>query len=276
MSESEFAEALEDARNRLKELRAAGPPPAAAPSEPTRGTGEAQGGLVRAIAYQGRLESVSLDARAMSTPVAELAKHLATATNAALDAARGSTSDAMPDLASLSRSLAQVQAEGMRAMQEISQAIQESINKLGPETGMAGDAGTHGLDLLFEETLANLDKTRTALSAAVGEDDGPFAEGRDPDGYIRVGVDSGRRVTVIEIGDYAMELHPADLGQNVALATNAALDAADYKPVGDGADLDLDPEELSERARKLQDMSLDHMRGYTQSMSDIMSRIHEP
>jgi DNA-binding protein YbaB len=274
MSEAEFAQALEDARNRLKEIRASGPEPVQAQGGPTRGTGEAQGGLVRAIAYDGRLESVSLDARAMSLPVAELSKHLSSAANTALDQARGATSDSMPDLASLARSLAQVQAEGMRAMQEISSAIQEALNTFGPETGMTGDVPTEGMNMLFEETMASLDKTRSALSAA-GADDGPFAEGWDQDRYVHVGVDVSKRITLVEISPEALGLHPADLGQNVALAANAALDNADRMP-GGGVAPDLDPDELSERVQQLQNMSLDSMRTFTGSLTDIMSRIHEP
>jgi len=95
---------------------------------------------VRAVATaDGRLERVQLDPRALRMPSEELAAHLVTAVNAALDALAAVAAEraaqagpvAPVDTAALAEQLRQVQEDGVRRMAAFTQGISAAMAQLG-------------------------------------------------------------------------------------------------------------------------------------------------
>jgi len=136
---SDLDQVLTQARELLASARA-GQPPADGAGEPVTGTGESAEGRVRAVATTGgRLARVELDPRALRMPSEELAGHLVTAVNAALDALAqaaagqaGSADVAAPvDTAALAEQLRQVQEDGVRRMAAFTQGISAAMAQLG-------------------------------------------------------------------------------------------------------------------------------------------------
>jgi DNA-binding protein YbaB len=129
---------LTQARQLLDSVRAGRP--AAEPAEPLTGTGESADGRVRAVAATGgRLERVELDPRVLRLPSEELAGHLVTAVNAALDALAGAAAAraasagpvAPVDTAALAEQVRQVQEDGVRRMAAFTAGISAAMAQLG-------------------------------------------------------------------------------------------------------------------------------------------------
>jgi DNA-binding protein YbaB len=98
-------------------------------STPT-GTGEALNGRVRVTVSQGRISEVTLDPRAMRAPSEDLAAAFREAANAAIEDQTGRmTTDlpTMPPLTDLARTLDEISADSMRAIEESTQGIQDAI-----------------------------------------------------------------------------------------------------------------------------------------------------
>lgn len=133
--QSDLDQLLSRTRELLDSVRGAGPHDDA--GEPVTGTGESADGRVRAVVTgAGRLERVELDPRAMRMASEELAGHLVTAVNAALDAlAATATAKAGPvaavDTAALAAQVRQVQEDGVRRMAAFTQGISEAMTQLG-------------------------------------------------------------------------------------------------------------------------------------------------
>jgi len=113
--------------------------PSEADLEPVTGAGESADGRVRATATRGRLERVELDPRVMRMSSEELAAHLVTAVNAALDqvataAAAQAGPEAVADSAVLAEQLRQVQEDGVRRMAAFTQGISEAMAQLGRQS----------------------------------------------------------------------------------------------------------------------------------------------
>lgn len=130
---------LSEARRTLESMRSgSAPADPAAEGEAVQGVGEAAEGRVKATAsVGGRLKSVELDPRAMRMASAELGEQLVLAVNAALDDLRANSAGAAaaaagaPDVEALGRQVEQVQNEGMRQMEMITQALSDTISKIG-------------------------------------------------------------------------------------------------------------------------------------------------
>ena len=125
---------LTEARRTLGSMRRTGEPPAE--SEPVEGVGESPDGRVKAIAVSGgRLKGIELNPRAMRLASEELAELITNAVNAALDDLRGKAADAgtaqAVDTTALAEQVEEVQNQGLRQMEVISQAIQETLGRIG-------------------------------------------------------------------------------------------------------------------------------------------------
>lgn len=133
--QSDLDRLLSETRRLLDSVRS-GQPSEASP-EPVTGAGESANGRVRAVAARGgRLERVELDPRVMRMASEELAAHLVTAVNAALDqVATAAAAQAGPvaavDTAALAEQLRQVQEDGVRRMAAFTQGISEAMAQLG-------------------------------------------------------------------------------------------------------------------------------------------------
>ncbi|GAA2615723.1 hypothetical protein GCM10010411_58450 [Actinomadura fulvescens] len=105
-----------------------------APRTAMRGTGTADDERVRATAAGGRLVGLQLDPRTLRQPPDQLGAHIAAAANAALDdlRARAETADTEqpPDPAALAQTLRDVQEQGLRQLELISQSLSEATARI--------------------------------------------------------------------------------------------------------------------------------------------------
>jgi hypothetical protein len=104
--------------------------------------------------------------------------------------------------------------------------------------------------------------------------DAVVGNGASADGLVRATVTgdaAGGRLTGIEINPRALKLASQDLGEHVVEAVNAAF--ADLL-AGGGGPAAADTERLSAQVRQVQDQSLRQMELMSQSISDLMTRLH--
>jgi DNA-binding protein YbaB len=123
----EYDRLLSESRQMLQSLRAARPAPE---SDDAEHVGESAKGLVRAVAHGGRLRSVEFNPRVMRMASAELAEHVVTAVNQALDGPAAPAPEAQApavDPAALAEQVREVQDQAMRQMSLILQGIRDAV-----------------------------------------------------------------------------------------------------------------------------------------------------
>ncbi|MFI5840128.1 hypothetical protein ACIA8K_10510 [Catenuloplanes sp. NPDC051500] len=240
----------------------------AAPGEtPAETFGEAADGQVRAAASAGRLGLLEIDAVLMRRDLDELGTLCASAITGALrgqrdaDPLAGST----PDLGALGDMLQGVQAEGMRTMARIEQALGAVIADVGPRTGMAGDPRAAGLDDVLSATVAGL-RAAGAVTPAETE-----RRGLGGDGAVAAVIGSGG-VIGLELSPQLSRAQSHELAAAIVQAVNAAL----TEPPPDTAAPAADLTGLSRRMEELRDASLTQMTAYSTALRSIMNRIGEP
>ncbi|WP_018653690.1 YbaB/EbfC family nucleoid-associated protein [Actinomadura flavalba] len=135
LSGNDLDRMLTDARRTLEAMRSGRQAPGA-DAPVVEGVGEAADGRVRVTAVTGgRLTSVDLDPRALRMASHELGEALVQAANAALDELRGKAAGAAADEAvdteALGKRVEEIQNESLRQMQMISQALTDTVNKIG-------------------------------------------------------------------------------------------------------------------------------------------------
>ncbi|MBA9007245.1 YbaB/EbfC family nucleoid-associated protein [Thermomonospora cellulosilytica] len=239
----------------------------------TPAEGEAANGWVRAVAAEGRLIEIVLNPRAMRWGPAELAEHLTSAINTALDGARAevlAATEPMIDPATLLVRLREVQDASMRVMAAIGQGLDEAIAKIRERASVTGTpASAQGFDILLEQTRALV--TAAVPPSAVEDEQDLRGTGRDPSGLVVAVAAPGGRVESLEIGARALRTGSADLADGVMAAVNAALDdLRERESARSGA---LGSDELLGRVREIQDLNLEQMRVLTRSLSTVMTNI---
>jgi DNA-binding protein YbaB len=236
--------------------------------EEVRGEGMAADGQVRAVVFRGRLTVIELAGRLMRSPADELAEHIRTAANAAFDDLRfKAPSAAAVDPAVLAERLGEVQAQGMRTMRIITEAISDAMETLRESTGIHGDPSPNGLERLLEQTRAVVDAVRdgrTDLSDLQGE-------GAAADGQLRVVATPDARLASLEIDRRAMRMASQELAAQTVTAVNAALDDLQAQSREQAGTSRADPERL----RALREASTEQMAAYTRSLRDLMSTIEQ-
>lgn len=124
-----FDELLGRARQAMESVRAGTDPTA----EPLEAVGTAGDGKVRVtVRSPGRVSALELDPRMMRLGSEELAQHLVTAVNAALDELRARTVDTVApvDLNSLNSQLADLHNESVRQMERFTSAIGAAVAQI--------------------------------------------------------------------------------------------------------------------------------------------------
>lgn len=279
----DFDRLLRDTRKSLESLRA-GPAPAgpsgsaeAADAPPVRGCGEAYEGQVRAVAADGKLARLDLESRLMRLPAEQLAPQVLTAVNAALDdlRAKSPATDAGPavDPAALAARLGEVANEGLTRMASISQGLADAMTQISRDTQISGSPGDHGM----EDLLAQARRSVAAVSvpAAPGAEAAEIrGEGTDAEGQIRAVAGLGDRIETLHIDPKAMRAASFELGERVVTAVNAALDAvrAEARELAGAAG----QADFAAQLQAVQDLSLQHMRAYTQALAGLMASIGGP
>jgi len=232
------------------------------------GQGEAADGRVRAVAKRGRLDSIELNPRLMRLPGAELAEHVTAASNAALDDLRAkapTAEDAAIDPAALARGVRAAQDEGLRTMDMITQGLAAAMAQVRQRAQVSGDPSAEGGEFLLNQVQQTLNSVRGPVDAEDVRGTGEAA-----DGQVHATALAGARIDSIDIAAKAMRRASQELAEHIVAAVNAALDDVQARSSGFAV---ADPAELKEQLRATQDMSLSHMRAYTQSLQNLMSSI---
>lgn len=124
-----IAQRMQDELTRLREASEAVPRSTAA--SPPAGTGQALEGKVQVTVSGGRVSDVRLDPRAMRLPSEDLAAAFREAANAAIDDQNSRSNAALPDVPSvdqLGRTLNEISADSIRAMEQSAQGIRDAIS----------------------------------------------------------------------------------------------------------------------------------------------------
>lgn len=135
---AELAELLDRARAQVGAMQA--PTPPSMLNDPDAiGVGTAADGLVRAqMDADGRLVGLLLDERTTSLPRHELQQEVIEAVNAAWASVRGANSAeaavSAADPAQLAARLAEVQEQGMRSMNRITQGLLDAMRQIEGQT----------------------------------------------------------------------------------------------------------------------------------------------
>ena len=130
---------LEDTRRVLAEMR----PGAGTPPDPgeLRGEGEAADGQVRAVAGAGgRLESLTVNPRALRLGSEALCEQIVVAVNAALDDLRDrvegqAVAAGAADPAALAEQLRNLHTESARQMERFTQGVRDALDQISRATG---------------------------------------------------------------------------------------------------------------------------------------------
>ncbi|MEU8130006.1 YbaB/EbfC family nucleoid-associated protein [Micromonospora sp. NPDC049049] len=120
---------LTETRRALEAVRSGRPETLADSHEVPAAHGSAADGLVTATITDGRLDSFMIDPRLMRLPSWELAEHVMTAVNEALDVLRGGQpAIGQPvDVDALASGLHEVQDRSIRQMAQMSQTLQDVV-----------------------------------------------------------------------------------------------------------------------------------------------------
>ncbi|MGI5523790.1 YbaB/EbfC family nucleoid-associated protein [Micromonospora sp. CA-259024] len=133
---TEFDRLFQQTRQALASMRSTGQAPAddGLDVQPTRGTGSAAGGQVEVVAVGQRVESVTVDPRALRMGAEMLGEQIALAVNAALDDLRlqaGEAADAPPvDPVALGQQLDELQNESIRSMAAMTDALTDAVRRI--------------------------------------------------------------------------------------------------------------------------------------------------
>jgi DNA-binding protein YbaB len=260
VSESDHGQALLEARRDLEALRARGFSVRPAIDRSTT----AGDGRLRVLVRDGRIAAIEVNRALLNLDPAALGGLVVNAVNSALTGTPDD--DGRPDLDGLTDMLDAARAEALATIRAISSSIQDAISRIGPRSGMHGESGSLGLELLLGETLNIL---------RAGTVDQPYAEATDPHEQVLVTIGPSRRLVTVRITPAAMRLSSAALAERLVAAINAALDATPVRPAEVQAQSRATAE-LSQRVRRIQDQSLEHMRAYTRSLTAIMYTVGEP
>jgi DNA-binding protein YbaB len=288
---ADFDRLLRDTRSSLESLRGGDGRPArpdhsgpgrAADAPPVRGTGEACDGQVRAVATDGLLERLELEPRLMRMAPEQLAPHLMAAANAALDdlRAKAPAPDEVPavDPGVLAERFGEVAGEGLARMASINQGLTDAIARISRQAYVSGDPGDHGL----EHLLMRAQRTAQAAAGPAAPVEGAPVDGApdeaapvrgvgaDANGLVSVEAGAGDRVEAVALDPRVMRAGSAELGERVVTAINAALEDLRAKAREHAA---AGRPDLTEQLRAVQDLSLEHMRAYSQALSTLMSSI---
>lgn len=266
---------IAEKRRQLTQVRAGGVLPASEEPELEDSVGTASAGAVRVVVRDRRILSVAIDSAVLRQPPGAVSGLLREAIKPALAQSlvdTPTTGDPGPNLVALGEQLADFTRQGGQALRRIQDALDASMARLADKTGIRGDASPQYVDFLFQDALDVVSSTQAALSV----DPAPpvIGEGRDDSDEVSAAVTNGE-VTTLVLSAVAVRLSPVEFGQAVRQAVNTALDDWERQAAtAERAALNVDAlREVSERAEKVRDQSIQHLRTYTTNLTSIMRDI---
>jgi DNA-binding protein YbaB len=310
---SELERNLAAARRKLDALRANRPagstrqqvrqdgPPGGRPDAVTvHGSGDAADGRVRAVAVSddafGLIESVELEPRMLRMGTGELAGHVQTALNAALDdmranawAAPAAAANPGIDVGELTKRLSEVRDQATRQLYQLTSALQDVLAKIGQDATVSGAVAVPDVEELFQETLLTLASVPAGRDGAGSARAGGAPDRGDtpaPDeaesrgegeagtgGLVRAVAGPGGRVEALAIDPAAVRKGSHEVARYVAVAVNAALAGYAGKQPELFAAAAADRAALAQRVRTVQDLSLRQMRAFGESLAGLIAGI---
>ncbi|WP_410811877.1 YbaB/EbfC family nucleoid-associated protein [Micromonospora sp. 067-2] len=133
---AEFDRLFQQTRQALASMRTTGQVPDDGPAgRPARGAGSAAGGQVEVVMVGQRVESVTLDPRALRMGAELLGEQITLAVNAALDDLRLQAADASVDAppvdtVALDQTLDELQNESVRSMAAMTEALTDAVRRI--------------------------------------------------------------------------------------------------------------------------------------------------
>ncbi|MEU5905784.1 YbaB/EbfC family nucleoid-associated protein [Micromonospora sp. NPDC047527] len=132
---TEFDRLFQQTRQALASMRSTGQAPDDGVSaQPARASGSAAGGQVEVVAVGQRIESVTVDPRALRMGAEVLGEQITLAVNAALDDLRlqaGEAADAPTvDPVALGQQLDELQNESVRSMAAMTDALTDAVRRI--------------------------------------------------------------------------------------------------------------------------------------------------
>ncbi|MBM0234583.1 YbaB/EbfC family nucleoid-associated protein [Micromonospora sp. STR1_7] len=132
---TEFDRLFQQTRQALASMRSTGQAPDDGTGvQPARGTGSAAGGQVEVVAVGQRVESVTVDPRALRMGAEMLGEQITLAVNAALDDLRLQAGDAVDapavDPVALGQQLDELQNESVRSMAAMTDALTDAVRRI--------------------------------------------------------------------------------------------------------------------------------------------------
>lgn len=132
------------------------------------------------------------------------------------------------------------------------------------------------LERMLNDARKTLAAMRQGGGTSAGQEPAEQIEGigEAAEGRIKVTAVTGGRITDVHIDPRAMRLGSEALGEQLAIAVNAALDDLRAKAAGAAADQVVDVTALSKRVEQLQNDSLRQMALLSQAITENLARIN--
>lgn len=129
---------------------------------------------------------------------------------------------------------------------------------------------------MLSDARKTLESMRQAKEASADREAAEQIEGigEAADGRITVTAITGGRITGVHIDPRAMRMGSEALGEELAIAVNAALDDLRAKAAGAAADQVVDVTALSKQVEQLQNDSLRQMSLLSQAIAENLARIN--
>jgi len=267
--EQDYEDRLAEQHRRLAQARAGlvPPPPEEYEFEDSVGTA----GGVRVVVRDRRILSVEIGHGVLGQPPGAVSAVLREAINAALAQSLIDTpaaGDPGPDLAALGQQLADFTRQGGETLRRIQGLLEASMAK----NGLHGDSTSQYVDYLFQDAMDVVSSSQAALAA----DPAPLVtgEGRDEANEVSAAVTSGQ-VNALSLTVVAVGFPPSQLAQAVIQAVNTAIDDWEGRAATAGRPaLDVEAlQKVGERAEKVREQSMEHLRAYTTNLTSIMRDI---
>ncbi|GAA2615748.1 YbaB/EbfC family nucleoid-associated protein [Actinomadura fulvescens] len=100
--------------------------------------------------------------------------------------------------------------------------------------------------------------------------------GQAADGRVRATVVAGGRLKSVDLDPRAMRLASAELGEQIVVAVNAALDDLRTKAAGAATGESVDTDALGKQVEEIQNQGLRQMELITQALNDTIAKIGNP